>query len=141
MTESKVKEYLNQYGIEKDRLDILNERIEEYRLSKMFPSVINDGIPHSSNQSDLSSYAAKLTDMEAKRDEQREKCKRLRSGINHNMECLSGKEEWIVLQLRYINVMDWKRISEIMKCCESKVMKLHKKAINEIKSKKSIDIQ
>lgn len=50
------KEYLKSYrrAIKREQ-DILDE-IQRLRLDKMFPSVINDGMPHGSSCSDLSEY-------------------------------------------------------------------------------------
>ena len=56
----KKKEYLKSYrrAIKREQ-DILDE-IQRLRLDKMFPSVVNDGMPHGSSHSDLSDYVAIL---------------------------------------------------------------------------------
>lgn len=42
----------------------LEEQLAELRLNKLSPSVINDGMPHGTDQHDLSDYAAKLDEIE-----------------------------------------------------------------------------
>ncbi len=56
----KKKEYLKSYqrAVKRER-DILEE-IKRLRADKMFPSVVNDGMPKGSSQSDLSDYIAIL---------------------------------------------------------------------------------
>ena len=53
------KEYLRSYrrAVKREK-DILDE-IQRLRTDKMFPSVVNDGMPRGSSQSDLSDYMSR----------------------------------------------------------------------------------
>ena len=54
------KTYLRAYRKHGKKIKRIELEIEEIRNMKMYPSSNNDGMPHGSNQSDLSSYAAAL---------------------------------------------------------------------------------
>ena len=91
----KKKEYLKSYqrAVKRER-DILEE-IKRLRADKMFPSVVNDGMPKGSSQSDLSDYIAIL-------DEQiellkKERLKKERKVIRHT----SGIFRIYMHQMRY----------------------------------------
>ena len=58
------KTYLRAYRKHGKRIKRIESEIEEIRSMKMYPSSNNDGMPHGSNQSDLSSYAAVLQEKE-----------------------------------------------------------------------------
>lgn len=58
------KTYLRAYRKHGKRIKRIESEIEEIRNMKMYPSSINNGMPHGSNQSDLSSYAVALQERE-----------------------------------------------------------------------------
>ena len=60
----KKKEYLWKYRRHGRRIKRIESEIEEIRLMMLYPSMNNDGMPHGSNQKDLSDYAAELTEKE-----------------------------------------------------------------------------
>ena len=62
-TEQK-KEYLKEYEKAVRQMKRSEEKITEMRLSKIMPSVGNDGMPHAHNNTDLSAYAALLDEEE-----------------------------------------------------------------------------
>lgn len=134
MTYEEKKHYLKSYRIYVEELYDLNERIEEYRLNKMFPSVVNDGMPHGSDdKSDLSSYAAKLTEMEADREKKKKICRDTKRAILRKIDELEQKDEWLVLRLRYINLMSWFKIADVVGCSKRNAMRTHGKALNHLK--------
>ena len=63
-TEQK-KEYLKEYEKAVRQMKRSEEKITEMRLSKIMPSVGNDGMPHAHNNTDLSAYAALLDEEES----------------------------------------------------------------------------
>ena len=76
--------------------EILNE-IQRLRLNKMFPSVVNDGMPKGSEQSDLSEYAAKLDSLIEKLKQERFKEIKLMDDILYSISLLEDKDEKTVL--------------------------------------------
>ena len=60
------KEYLDGYRKCVRQLDRLNEELSEIRINKMFPSLIQDGMPHAHTTTDLSGYAARIDKIERK---------------------------------------------------------------------------
>ena len=52
--------WLDKYRAAVREEQFILDEIQRLREDKMFPSLVMDGMPHSSSQSDLSAYAAKL---------------------------------------------------------------------------------
>lgn len=50
------KEYLKSYQRAKKREKHILQEIQRLRLDRIFPGVVNDGMPHGSSQTDLSDY-------------------------------------------------------------------------------------
>lgn len=126
----KKKEYLKGYEKAQRQMKRSELRINELRLNRVCPSVINDGMPHASNQNDLSSYAA-LLDQEEKRYmkyryQRIKKCKE----ITDRIEMLSDEDEKDVLMYRYIRLMKWEDICVKMAFSWKWVHKLHSRALN-----------
>lgn len=127
------KEYLRSYGKAVRQMERSELKIREMRLNKMYPSVINDGMPHASSQSDLSDYAA-LLDQEEKRYmkyryQRVKKCKE----ITDRIERLSDEDEKDVLIYRYIKLMKWEDICVKMGFSWKWVHKIHGRALNHFK--------
>jgi len=124
------KEYLKGYGKIVRQMERSELKIREMRLNKMCPSVINDGMPHALNQTDLSGYAA-LLDQEEKRYmkyryQRIKKCKE----ITDRIERLSDEDEKDVLMYRYIKLMKWEDICVKMNFSWKWVHKIHSRALN-----------
>lgn len=126
----KKKEYLRGYEKAVRQMERSELRIKEIRLNKMCPSVINDGMPHTSSQNDLSAYAVLLEQEEKrymKRRYQRiQKCKE----IMNRIELLPDENEKDVLMYRYIKLMKWEDICVKMGFSRKWIHKLHSKALN-----------
>ena len=60
------KEYLQGYEKAVRQMKRSELKIKEMRLNRIYPLVINDGMPHAHNATDLSAYAA-LLDQEERR--------------------------------------------------------------------------
>lgn len=96
------KEYLRSYrrAVKREK-DILDE-IQRLRTDKMFPSVVNDGMPRGSSQSDLSDYIAILDEqIELLKTERLEKA-RCYQKIERQIKQMENEDEQEVLRLRYI---------------------------------------
>ena len=105
------KEYLRSYrrAIKREQ-DILDE-IQRLRLDKMFPSVVNDGMPHGSSHSDLSDYVAILDEqIELLKKERLEKV-RCYQKIERQIRQMENEDEQEVLRLRYILGMKWEEVA------------------------------
>lgn len=127
------KEYLKSYKKIVSQMERSELRIQEMRLNRMMPTIINDGMPHAHSNNDLSSYAA-LLDQEEKRYKkyryQRvKKCKE----IVDRIEQLENEDEKDVLMYRYIKLMKWEDICVRIDVSERQVHYLHSNALKHFK--------
>lgn len=134
LTESeKKKEYLREYEKAVRQMERSELRIREIRLNKICPSVINDGMPHAHNATDLSAYAALLDQEERRymryRYQRVKKCKE----ITDRIEASQNEDEKDILVYRYIMLMKWDRISEKMGFSLQHIHKIHAQALKNFK--------
>ncbi len=129
----KKKEYLKGYEKAKRQMERSELRIKEMRLNRICPSVINDGMPHASSQTDLSGYVA-LLDQEEKRY-MRYRYQRIRKckEITNRIEQLSDEDEKDVLIYRYIRLMKWEDIAVKMGFSWQYLHKIHARALKNFK--------
>lgn len=127
------REYLKSYRrvIRRER-DILSE-IQRLRADKMFPSVVNDGMPKGNTQSDLSDYIVAL-------DEQIDLLKRERlekvtiyKDIEMRIRAMENSDEQEVLRYRYISGMKWDAITEKMGYSWRQIHRIHSSALLNFK--------
>lgn len=129
----KKKEYLKSYGKALRREQRILDEIQCLRLDKMFPSIVQDGMPHGSSQEDLSGYAATLDEMiEDLKKERLEKVK-IRKKIERSIRNLKDEDEQEVLRLRYISGLKWEEVATEMGYCEKWTHEIHKKALKNLK--------
>lgn len=127
------KEYLKSYrrAIKREQ-DILDE-IQRLRLDKMFPSVVNDGMPHGSSHSDLSDYAAILDEqIELLKEERLEKV-RCYQKIERQIRQMENEDEQEVLRLRYILGMKWEEVAVKMDYSWKQTHRIHSSALQNFK--------
>ena len=127
------KEYLRSYrrAIKREQ-DILDE-IQRLRLDKMFPSVVNDGIPHGSSHSDLSDYAAILDEQIDLLKEERLEKVRCYQKIERQISQMENEEEQEVLRLRYILGMKWEEVDVKMGYSWKQTHRIHSSALKNFK--------
>ncbi len=129
----KKKEYLKEYGQIVRQMERSELLIREMRLNRMMPTIINDGMPHAHNNTDLSAYAAMLDQEEKKyfkyRYQRIKKCKEIRDKI----EKLASEDEKDVLIYRYIKLMKWEDIAVKMKFSWQHLHKIHARALKNFK--------
>lgn len=107
----KKKEYLKQYGKALRQEKRIEEELERLKLDRMLPGALAaDGLPKSSNLSDLSDYMAKIDELERKLIRQRRKKVQIRTEIRERIEELDNEKEKDVLTKRYIDCEGWNRI-------------------------------
>lgn len=137
------KAYLWKYQTHVRRIARIESDLEELRTMKCYPSAgCGDGMPHSSNNSDLSDYAAAVDSKE--RDLINEKYQRIKEyqEISKQIEMLENDKERDVLHYRYIKGLDWWKIAEKMNYTERWVHKIHGNALKKFKlPKEFIEIQ
>ena len=127
------KEYLKSYrrAIKREQ-DILDE-IQRLRLDKMFPSVVNDGMPHGSSHSDLSDYAAILNEqIDLLKEERLEKI-RCYQKIERQISRMENEDEQEVLRLRYILGRKWEEVAVKMGYSWKQTHRIHSSALKNFK--------
>lgn len=127
------KEYLKSYrrAIKREQ-DILDE-IQRLRLDKMFPSMIDDGMPHGSSHSDLSDYVAILDEqIELLKKERLEKV-RCYQKIERQIRQMENEDEQEVLRLRYIKGLKWEEVALKMNYSWKQVHRIHSSALKSFK--------
>lgn len=127
------KEYLKSYrrAIKREQ-DILDE-IQRLRLDKMFPSVVNDGMPHGSSYSDLSDYVAILDEqIELLKKERLEKV-RCYQKIERQIRQMENEDEQEVLRLRYILGLKWEEVAVKMWYSWKQTHRIHSSALQNFK--------
>lgn len=129
----KKKEYLRKYRRHGRKISRIESEIEEIRSMKLYPSMNNDGMPHGSDQKDLSDYAAELTEKEERL--YREGIEQVKSykDITGKINRLEDENERDVLFYRYIKSKNWWEIADLMGYTERWVQELHGKALKHLK--------
>lgn len=125
----KKKEYLRRYHAAELAEREIREEIDDLRMNKMFPALIQDGMPHGSSCGDLSAYAAQLDELLVELKDQMEKRIRIRREITRKIESMRDETEKTVLRLRYIQWLRWEQIAERMGYSLRNITKIHGKAL------------
>lgn len=125
----KKKEYLRRYHAAVLAEKAIQQEIDELRMDKMYPMLIQDGMPHGSSCGDLSEYAAQLDGLLADLKEQMEKRISIRREITQKIEQMQDETEKTVLRLRYIHWLRWEQIAERMGYSLRNITKIHGKAL------------
>lgn len=131
----KKKEYLKRYHSAVLAEKAIQQEIDELRMDKMYPMLIQDGMPHGNSCGDLSEYAAQLDGLLADLKEQMEKRISIRREITQKIEQMQDETEKIVLRLRYIHWIRWEQIAERMGYGWAQVHRIHGKALANFKMK------
>lgn len=129
----KKKEYLKSYQRAIRREKGIEDEIRQLRLDKMFPSVVNDGMPKGTNQSDLSGYAALLDEQISKLIRERYERAKLRADIENSIRAMSNEDEQSVLRLRYIKGLKWEAVSSEMGYSWKQTHRIHSRALINFK--------
>ena len=98
-------------------------------MNKMFPALIQDGMPHGSSCGDLSAYAVQLDELLIELKDQMEKRIKIRREITEKIEAMQDETEKTVLRLRYIHWMRWEQIADRMGYSIRNITKIHGKAL------------
>lgn len=125
----KKKEYLRRYHAAELAEREIREEIDDLRMNKMFPALIQDGMPHGSSCMDLSEYAAQFDELLTELKDQMEQRIRIRREITQRIEAMQDETEKTVLRLRYIHWLRWEQIAERMGYSLRNITKIHGKAL------------
>lgn len=98
----------------------------------MYPSSINNGMPHGSNQSDLSSYAVALQEREDELYQEGVKQVQTYKDIEYRINKLENQDERDVMFYKYIKGFTWWQIAQLMEYSESWIYELHGRALKNI---------
>lgn len=127
------KQYLRSYQKAVRREQEILDEIQQLRMDKMFPSVVNDGMPKGSKQSDLSEYVVKLDELIEKLKQERfEKIKRM-DDILYHISLLRDEDEQRVLRLRYIKGLKWEEVAVNMDYEWAQMHRIHSRALKNLK--------
>ena len=129
----KKKEYLKRYHVAELAEKEIQEEIDDLRMNKMFPALIQDGMPHGSSCMDLSEYAAQLDELLTELKDQMEQRIRIRREITQRIEAMQDETEKAVLRLRYIHWLQWEQIAERMGYGWTQVHRIHGRALTNFK--------
>lgn len=127
------KMYLRGYRKHGNRIKRIEAEIEEIRSMKLYPSVNNDGMPHGTNQSDLSDYASKLTELEEELYQEGIQQVKEYKDISWRIQQLKDEDERDVLFYRYIKGLEWWEVARAMDYSESWIYELHGNALKNLK--------
>lgn len=127
------KIYLKKYICAVRREQDILEEIQQLRESKMFPSVVNDGMPHATDCKDLSDYAARLDQEIEKLKKQRLENIRIYSDIKRKIDVMENDDQKDILNYRYIQCLKWEEICLKMGWCWSHTHRIHSLALKNFK--------
>lgn len=127
------KEYLQSYRYAVIAETQIKEEIDQLRMDKMFPGLVQDGMPHGSGGNDLSVYAAKLDELLIELKDQMDKRIQLRREIVKKIEAMDSETEKAVLRYRYIHMLKWEEIAVKMHYGYRNVLKVHGRALEHFK--------
>lgn len=133
MTRQEVRAYLLRYRWNKKRIRRLAEQIEELRTRKAYPgSPSLDAMPHGSNPSDLSDYAARLDELERRLGEEQVAADRAALEVIETINRLSDEDEKSVLTLYYVRGYRWDRVAVEVSYSWRHVLRLRDQAVKHL---------
>lgn len=130
----KKKQFLMSYLQAKRDVERIELQLAELRLNKLTPSMApDDGMPHASNISDLSEYAAKVDELEHKLLQRRYRRIRAFKKVQSAIEKMENEQEKTLLTYRYMVGLKWEAIAVKMGYSWRKIHYLHGNALEHFK--------
>lgn len=128
------KEFLMSYQLAKRDVTRLEEQLAELRIGKMSPGCeIGDGLPHAHNATDLSSYAAKVDELEREIVAARYRRICAFEQVRNCIEALEDEREKLLLTYRYLRGLKWEEICVKMDYKWRQVHRIHARALKNLK--------
>ena len=128
----RVKDYLNYGRVADKKIRFVERQIEELESSKKYPSMANDGMPHGSNQKDLSDYIVAKERLQNKLLGIRTREMERKNDILDKLEKMDMKEAE-VLRMFHLERMLIRDIAEEMGYSEQHIHRIHSKALQNFK--------
>ncbi|MGL6201946.1 MAG: DUF1492 domain-containing protein [Lachnospiraceae bacterium] len=135
----KKKECLNGYKDAKRKVRRIEEQIQTLRMDKMFPSIQYDDMPHGSNMTDLSNYAARVDELIAELGKEKLEAIRQYEKIYKDIGKLKDEREREVLTYKYIQELSWEDVCTAMNLGHTHTHRIHGSALKNFKSKEGAE--
>ena len=133
MTRQEVRAYLLRYRWNKKRIRRLAEQIEELRTRKAYPgSPSLDAMPHGSNPSDLSDYAARLDELERELVAEQAAAEKALEEVIRAVNLLESETEKEVLTMYYVRGIRWEKICAEMNYSWQHVFRIRNSAFQNL---------
>lgn len=123
------KNFLRKYKESVLREKVILEEIQRLRMDKMFPSVINDGMPHSSECRDLSDYVVLLDKQIDNLKKERLERMKIYADIEERIREMEDETEKEILRLKYIKGNSFEKIAVKLNYSYRHVTRLHGDAL------------
>ena len=123
------KEYLRKYKESVSRERAILDEIQRLRMDKMFPSVVNDGMPHASECGDLSDYMVLMDRQIEKLKRERLEKMKIYADIENRICAMDDETEKEILRLKYIKGNSFEKIAVQMNYSYRHVIRLHGDAL------------
>nr|DAH61772.1 MAG TPA: Sigma-70, region 4 [Caudoviricetes sp.] len=130
---SEKKHYLMGYRRHGRRIKRIEAEIQEIRSMKMYPSLDNDGMPHSHGQGDLSGYAAELREKEEELYLEGVRQVKEYKDISWKIQQLKSEDERDVLFYSYIKGFRFWQIAQELGYSERHIHRIHGRALENLK--------
>lgn len=131
--------WLNRYRAAIREEEFILGEIQQLRRDKMFPSMVMDGMPHGSDHSDLSAYAAKIDEQLTRLKEWQLEKVRLYESISDRIRRVEDDNQRALLMCRYIKGMSWEDIAVMLNYTWRHVHRIHSQALDGIDLKDVIE--
>lgn len=135
MTNEEKKKFLWSYRDSLRRMARIESEIEELRAMKMGASAGGSGPGRKGWTDDLSSFAARLDELERDKEEELGKAMRAHGQVMAAIKSVEDEREQDVLFYKYIKGMSLWEISEKTSYSDRHVRRLHKKALIDLRIK------
>lgn len=135
MENEEKKEYLKSYHNAVISYDCIEREIEKLRELKTSVSIKYSDMPGSGSRSiaDLSAYSEKLDELEQRLMEEQKNKIKMFAGILMNISRMEDEESKNILRLRYIQMLTWENICQIVGCGWTEIHRKHAKALKNFK--------
>lgn len=134
-------DFYNRVRLLLHRINTLKERQEELMASLEKSTVYLTDLPRSTSPRDkLVDGLSTLGELEEKEREARLELEYLRLQAEEELEALTDPTQQLIMRMRYIDGMGWKKIALALHYSESYCFSIHQKAKRVVKSSTTHDI-
>lgn len=135
MTNEEKKQYLLRYGVIKKRIRNLKEQLVSLQQVEKSAKTqqLSDMPKGSSRQKDLSDLMVKIEKLQEKINDEITESLKIKVEIEEGILNMEDEDESTVLRMRYIELMDWIRISYEMKYSKRHTLRIHGNALENFK--------